>query len=102
MGKIHNIMACSTPPCSPHPPAHAKLFAISNKLRKQVDEIEKTVAQSLGYCYVVMQPNMMQQVSQVLDKTKGLHMAIKKIDIVKSEVSDVVSHLKTLNVNILV
>ncbi len=90
-------MATSTPPCSPHNlPPQATLFAISNKIRRQVDEIEKTVAQSLGYCYAGMQPNMMQQLSQVLDKIKSLHMAIKEIDIVKSEVSDMVSHLKKI------
>ncbi len=86
----------ATPYSPGQPPVHAKLLAISNKMRKQVDEIEKTVAQSLGYCYAGMQPNMMQQLSQVLDKMKGLHIAIKEIDIVKSEVSDMVSQLKKL------
>ncbi len=81
-------------PQSPQPPAHAKLLSISGKLRRQIDEVEKTVAQSLGYYCAGMAPDMSRQLSRVLEKVKGLYVTTHELDAVKHEVSDMLSQLK--------
>lgn len=81
---------------SPQPPAHARLFVASKKLKSQAEEVEKDIAVALGYFTAGLRSDVSAKLAQLLPKIKLINSTVNDLNAIKQDVAELVGKLKEL------
>ena len=77
----------ATLPGTPQPPPHAKMFICLRNVKAQLEDIERSVAQTLGYFCAGLQNDITKNLTSVLDKVRRLQVSFTEFDAIKHDVA---------------